>query len=240
MFRPLFFAAALLAAVPIRADHVVVFEDGRALRVAAFRFEETWIRLVLDGGGEVSFPVAGLSHIVPAPDLPREIPEPLPVEEVESLASELGRDSSWRRVAGRHAEALAAAAERNGLDPWLLAAVAKVESNFDPFAVSRAGACGILQLMPATAKRFGVRNVFDAEENIEGGAKYLRWLLDRFRGRRDLALAGYNAGEGAVDRHRGIPPYRETVDYVSRVLERAGPPKESSEAVSAAPEEPTP
>ena len=92
------------------------------------------------------------------------------------------------------------------------------ESNFDPYAVSDRGACGILQLIPATAKRFGVGRVFDAGQNIEGGAKYLRFLLDRFDGRLDLALAGYNAGEGSVDRHGGIPPYRETRAYVAGVL----------------------
>ncbi len=73
--------------------------------------------------------------------------------------------------------------------------------------------------MPGTVKRFGVTNVFDANQNIDAGARYLRWLLDRFDGRVDLALAGYNAGEGAVDRHRGIPPYAETEWYVLKVLD---------------------
>jgi soluble lytic murein transglycosylase-like protein len=76
--------------------------------------------------------------------------------------------------------------------------------------------------MPATVKRFGVKNVFDVEQNVDAGARYLRWLLDRFEGRVELALAGYNAGEGAVDRHRGIPPYAETEWYVLKVLDRAG------------------
>jgi soluble lytic murein transglycosylase-like protein len=76
--------------------------------------------------------------------------------------------------------------------------------------------------MPATARRFEVKNVFDPAQNVEGGARYLRWLLDRFGGRLDLALAGYNAGEGAVDRYHGIPPYRETTGYVLRVLDHAG------------------
>ena len=78
------------------------------------------------------------------------------------------------------------------------------------------------QLMPQTAKRFGVNNVFDATQNIDGGARYLRWLLDRFNGRVELALAGYNAGEGAVDRYDGVPPYRETRGYVARVLRFLG------------------
>lgn len=206
---------------PCLAGQLVVFGDGRTLPVDGFRFEADRVRLELQGGGEIEVPVSSLARIERAPDAPPVEPDPLSVDEVESLARELGRDDGWRAKAGRFSDLIAGAAERHKLDPWLLAAVAKVESNFDPYAVSHAGACGLLQLMPGTAKRFGVRNVFDATENVEGGAKYLRWLLDRFEGRRDLALAAYNAGEGAVDRHRGIPPYRETVDYVGRVLRRA-------------------
>jgi soluble lytic murein transglycosylase-like protein len=113
-----------------------------------------------------------------------------------------------------------ATARRHRVDPALLMAMAAVESNFDPFAVSSKGACGILQLIPATAERFGVVDVFDARENLNGGAGYLRWLLDRFEGETELALAAYNAGENAVDRYGGIPPYPETRDYVRRVLSR--------------------
>jgi soluble lytic murein transglycosylase-like protein len=96
--------------------------------------------------------------------------------------------------------------------------MAQTESAFDPVAVSHKGAAGLLQLMPATAERFGVQDVFDVPQNVEGAAKYLKWLLERFEGRTELALAGYNAGEGSVDRYQGIPPYRETRDYVTRVL----------------------
>ena len=99
-------------------------------------------------------------------------------------------------------------------------AMAEAESAFDPYAVSHKGACGMLQLIPATAERFGVEDIFDVDQNLDGGARYMRWLLDRFEGRTDLALAAYNAGEEAVDRHGGIPPYRETRNYVSRILER--------------------
>jgi soluble lytic murein transglycosylase-like protein len=103
----------------------------------------------------------------------------------------------------------------------LLTAIAWAESNFDPQAVSYKGAEGLLQLMPATARRFGVADSFDPEQNVEGAAAYLKWLLARFAGDESLALAGYNAGEGAVERHRGIPPFPETERYVGRVLARA-------------------
>jgi soluble lytic murein transglycosylase-like protein len=109
------------------------------------------------------------------------------------------------------------AARQHGVDPRLVAAIARRESAFNANAVSHAGACGVMQLMPATAQFLGVRNVFDARENIFGGTRYLRTLLDTFNGDLDLALAAYNAGPGAVEKHRGIPPYRETRAYVAAV-----------------------
>lgn len=103
------------------------------------------------------------------------------------------------------------------LEPELVLAVIRVESNFNPNAVSPKNAQGLMQLIPETAERFGVRNAWDPEQNLRGGMAYLRWLLDYFEGDLRLALAGYNAGEGAVQRHQGIPPYEETRDYVRRV-----------------------
>ena len=104
------------------------------------------------------------------------------------------------------------------LPPELLWAVIKVESNFRDQAVSPAGAIGLMQLMPSTATEYGVQHPFDPEENIGAGVAYLRRLMDRYDGRVELALAAYNAGEAAVDRFGGIPPFRETQDYVSRIL----------------------
>ena len=109
-----------------------------------------------------------------------------------------------------------------GLDSSLVKAVMHVESAFNPKAVSRAGARGLMQLMPATASRFGVKNSFDPEQNMRGGMKYLSWLNGRFGGNLSLVLAGYNAGEGAVDKYKGIPPYQETRDYVNKVIRMAG------------------
>ena len=103
------------------------------------------------------------------------------------------------------------------LDPALVLAVIRVESNFDASAHSPKNAQGLMQLIPETAERFGVRDVWDPVDNLRGGMAYLRWLLDHFRGDVKLALAGYNAGEGAVERHQGIPPYAETQEYVRRI-----------------------
>jgi soluble lytic murein transglycosylase-like protein len=115
---------------------------------------------------------------------------------------------------------IADSGKRNGVDPVLLYAIMHRESSFKKFAVSYKGARGLMQLMPATAVRFGVRDIFDPAQNIEGGARYVRFLLDRFGGDVRLALAGYNAGEGAVDKYRGVPPYSETQEYVRRIGER--------------------
>lgn len=116
---------------------------------------------------------------------------------------------------------VAEAATIHGLDPYLILSVMRQESGFNRGAVSPKGASGLMQLMPATASRFGVRNIFDVRENILGGAKYLRWLLDRFSGDVRLALAGYNAGEGAVEFYGNrIPPFSETQNYVRAIYSR--------------------
>jgi hypothetical protein len=121
-------------------------------------------------------------------------------------------------VQGQYADLINRVAMEEGVDPGLVRAIIQAESNFDRHAISPKGAQGLMQLMPDTAERYAVTNVFDPETNIRAGVRYLRSLHDRFPGQPSLALAAYNAGVGAVLRHNGIPPYPETRQYVNRVL----------------------
>jgi soluble lytic murein transglycosylase-like protein len=115
------------------------------------------------------------------------------------------------------------ASARHGVDPRLVYYVIRQESNFKTEAKSHKNAQGLMQMIPATAERFGVKDVYDPEQNIEGGTKYLRWLLKRFDGNVKLALAGYNAGEGAVERSGNkIPDYAETKNYVKKIVANYG------------------
>ncbi len=125
---------------------------------------------------------------------------------------------SLERKAASHASAIQLAASKHRIDRELILAVIAVESCFQRKAVSSAGAEGLMQLMPDTADRFGVSNSFNAKQNVMAGSKYLKWLLNRFGGNLKFALAGYNAGEGRVDQYKGIPPFRETQNYVKNVI----------------------
>jgi hypothetical protein len=119
---------------------------------------------------------------------------------------------------GQYADLINSIASEHGVDPALVRAIIRAESNFEQHAVSRKGAQGLMQLMPGTAGRYAVSNAFEPAENIRGGVQYLRFLQDRFPGQLHLAVAAYNAGESAVVRHKGIPPYAETRQYVARVF----------------------
>ena len=114
------------------------------------------------------------------------------------------------------------AGEKAGVDPRFIHAVIKQESQYDPHAVSYVGAQGLMQMMPGTAKRFGLKNPYDSAANVEAGTKYLKFLLKRFNGDVSLALAGYNAGEGSVDKYKGVPPFSETQNYVKKIVANYG------------------
>ncbi len=203
------FAIVLASTALYGAEMVVWFVDGRTLVVESIEFDGEVATLRLAAGSQLMLPAARIEHFqIRAPVVVVAPPKARPSAE------------AWHRLAGPYAEMIRRAAQRHGLDPVLLTAVAEVESGFDPQAVSHKGAAGLLQLMPETARRFGVVNSFDPDQNVEGGAQYLEWLLTRFSGDEQLALAGYNAGEGAVDRYQGIPPFPETERYVAQVLGR--------------------
>jgi soluble lytic murein transglycosylase-like protein len=137
-------------------------------------------------------------------------------------------------------EAVERIASEHSLPPQLIHSVIKVESNYNPYAVSVKGAQGLMQLIPDTAHRFGVRDAFNPVENIQGGAKYLRYLLDLYDGNYPLALAAYNAGEAAVAKYGGIPPYAETQNYVTQVRRQLEIAKKAAAAKPQAAPPPTP
>ncbi|HKW93199.1 MAG TPA: lytic transglycosylase domain-containing protein [Methylomirabilota bacterium] len=158
----------------------------------------------------------GAVHLTNAPTDPR----------YRGLPVVSGTVTGWLRMSetshSQYATDIKEIASRHGVDPTLVESVIRAESAFNATAVSRTGARGLMQLMPETAVALGVRDSFNPRENIEGGVRHLRYLLDRYPGNVSLAVAAYNAGEAAVDQYRGIPPYAETQQYVQRVLQGGG------------------
>lgn len=224
-----------LFAVPAAAS-LVVFEDGRHMRVASYEVvggDQLSVGLV--GGGSMTIPLDVVERIV---DDEYERPPAANPGDAGSIAGEepAGASRSIRAfsenlsspsssLSSPYAAQIFAAAKEHKVDPAFIAAVIRAESNGIRTAVSRKGARGLMQLMPATARRLGVTRPFDPRENIRGGAAYLAELAERFgETRADLVLAAYNAGEHAVEEHGGVPPYRETREYVRRVLAFWGTP----------------
>jgi hypothetical protein len=152
-------------------------------------------------------------------DEPPKKPDPEP-----KAARTARRGAPVRQDAKKVDQIIVGTAQRHSVDPDLVRAIVKVESNYNPAAISRKGAMGLMQLIPGTAQRFGVSNVFDPEENVDGGVRYLKHLLGLYNGNLRLSLAAYNAGESAVDRHNGVPPFPETRQYVNKIssLYRSG------------------
>lgn len=192
---------ALLWAPPSARAEIAVMAGGKIVYIDRYHREDELVTMFLTGGGEVTVPAELVRNIVP-----NEIVQ----NQEEALT--LALLPQWEPL-------ITPLAKDHGLDPRLVAAVVWVESSGDPNAVSVKGARGLMQLMPATASALGVRDLLDPEDNLRGGVRYLRELLDRHQHNLRLALAAYNAGPSAVARHQGVPPYRETERYVRRILE---------------------
>jgi soluble lytic murein transglycosylase-like protein len=199
------------ASFPAAAD-LVYLPGGRSLSVKTYRYEGAQIVLGLRGGGEIVCDAGWVEAITPD-----EVPYPEPEAETAPVVVAPAAAST---ASTRFAEFIEPLARQHGVDPVLVRAVVEVESNYEPAARSHKGAMGLMQLMPATARRYALVDPYEPRANLEAGIRHLRSLLDRFDLR--VALAAYNAGEGAVLRHGGIPPFAETRAYVSRVLQRAG------------------
>ena len=203
-----------VCALPARAE-IVFFNTGRNLSVASHRVEDDKIVMAMRGGGEMTLDASLVSHIepdeVPYPEAPPTLPADAPP--LAAAVSKLRLETN-----PRFDPIIEKVAKEQGIDATLVRAVIQVESGYEPRARSRSGAMGLMQLMPQTAKQYGVtaRRLYDPRANIEAGIKHLKSLLDHLP--LHLALAAYNAGEGAVQRFRGVPPYPETQKYVSTIL----------------------
>ncbi len=180
---------------------IAVMSSGKILYIERFERADEQITLFLEGGGEVTIPAELVTNIVP-----NEI-----VEDTGQAPQEIG-------LLPHLGDLIAPAAAKYALDPNLVAAVIWAESSGDPKAVSTKGAKGLMQLMPGTARDMGVSDVLDPSQNVDGGSLYLRQMLDRHDGVLSLALAAYNAGSEAVRKYGSIPPFKETQNYVAKVM----------------------
>jgi len=189
---------AALSAPAARADYAVL-RSGQRLHITSYELAGSRVRLVIDGG-TVEMAADDLVSVEPETIFPA--PPALPA------------------VEGRFATLIRNAAKKHGVDEKLIEHLIAVESNFNPRAVSRRQASGLMQLLPQTAARYSVANIFDPAQNIDAGTRYLKELLDRYRGDLKLALAAYNAGPEMVERYSGVPPFRETQNYVRQILAR--------------------
>jgi hypothetical protein len=216
-----FASAALLLFASTASASIALFADGRNMKIEAYQVEDDVIHLTLNGGGKVSMPLSRIERIVDD-----EVVVPEVVAEVKKIVEEGGvfprrswsfHEDSQPLFQSKYNAIILEAARFHDVDAALVSAVIKAESDYDPRTLSNKGARGLMQLMPATAERFGVTNAFDPTQNIYGGTRYLRWLLNKFDGNADLAVAAYNAGEGNVFKYNGVPPFRETVNYINRI-----------------------
>jgi len=205
-------AFALVTALPGPASaDLVKMNNGRVISVEAVRFEGESVVLEFRGGGEVKAPKDLVAEI-----LPDEVPyaKAFALEALAASPAAAGprlSDLAVRELVDR-------VAARVGVNQRLARAIVQVESNWDSRAVSPKGAMGLMQIMPVVAQEYSVSDPFDPEKNLEAGMRHLRNLLEQYGYDSMRALAAYNAGQGAVSRYGGVPPYQETRDYVQRVL----------------------
>jgi soluble lytic murein transglycosylase-like protein len=206
-------AFAVGSVTRVSADQIF-FANGRSISVKDYRIDGDIITVTLRGGGEASFERALVREIRPA-EMPEEVAAPAAF--VISLAPKQAAKAAHAPLDSRPFAALIeTVALKHGVDPELVHAVVQAESGYRANARSPVGARGLMQVMPATAKDFGIRNLYDPHNNLEAGVQYLKFLLDRFDLKR--AIAAYNAGPSAVRKYRGIPPFRETQQYVKKVM----------------------
>jgi hypothetical protein len=220
MKRILAMAVLVLSANAASAS-IALFTDGRNMKIENYAVEEDTIHLMMAGGGKMSLPLTRIERIVDDEVVTAEV-----VAEVKKIVEDGGvfPQRSWHFTEdsrplfkSSYNDIIIDAARKFDVDAALVSAVIKAESDYNPREVSHKGARGLMQLMPATAKRFGVTNALDPKENITAGTRYLRWLLNKFDNNADLAVAAYNAGEGNVWKYDGVPPFRETVNYIHRI-----------------------
>jgi hypothetical protein len=201
-------------AAAARAE-LVVFSDGRVVKASSFRVDGEQLEIELPGGGGFSVELDRIERILDDEVVPEAAVPPLAATLAYDLSFRADRKPLFHTAFDRLIET---ESKRQNVDASLVSALIRAESNYEPRAVSRKGARGLMQLMPATARRLSVSYPLDPTSNVRGGVKYLRQLADRFDQRPDLVLAAYNAGEEAVESYAGVPPYRETVEYVKRIL----------------------
>jgi soluble lytic murein transglycosylase-like protein len=216
VFSLLTLALVFASASQINAE-VIFFANGRTMSVRDYRVSGNTITVTLRGGGQATFDRSLVASV--GPDEAAEATARL--TPVTASASVLSIGAGADLEARPFAALIESVAVKHGIDPALVHAVIEAESNYRPTARSQVGARGLMQLMPSTARDLGVVSVgqlYDPEQNIEAGVKYLKVLLERFDGDLPTALAAYNAGPNAVSKHDGIPPYEETRNYVRKVL----------------------
>jgi hypothetical protein len=205
---------------------LVILTDGQYFKVASYEAGEAQARLTFAKGGVMSMPIERVERVVDDEVIPQPDPPPriaaleAPVPAILPLAF----DPAQPVPEGPYGGLIYEAAKRHQVNPRIVSALIRAESAGNARAVSHKGARGLMQLMPATGERFGVRRdqLSDPARNLEAGITYLKWLIDRFPNDLQKVLAAYNAGEGTVDRYNGVPPYRETRDYVRRIYTTLG------------------